>query len=252
MANLTDKEIEYFLAHPDTLSPLRKRGNDYGETHVITTMEKIQFAAEIAHSFGFDETIAIGIQAISELASPCYGSVGDAFLQKIDPDYTRALYGKRLAAKLLHRFDSDKIPAICSGVENVLLGIDRTAEEKIVRILNYSSDFADSLKERDIAGVFVFKYKDLIIKKTADSGKLTGHIIPPNNHPRRAPVKYSEEELQRQASVLEKRYADCLKNPQLIPEDFRRGWGDLDEKIVASYYVANGPEDTSLKPNFIA
>lgn len=252
MANLTDTEIEHFLTHPDTLSPLRKRGNAYGETHVVTTMEKIWFAAEIAHSFGFDETIATGIQAISELASPCYGSVGDAFLQKIDPDSTRAVYGKRLAAKLLHGFDSDKVPAICSGVENVLLGIDRTAEEKIVRILNDSSDFADSLKERDIAGAFVFKYKDLIIQKTAEAGRLTQPDIYADNVPRRAPVKYSEEELQRQAAVLEKRYADCLKNPQLIPEDFRCGWGDLDEKIVAAYYVAGGPEDTPLRPNFIA
>ena len=88
----------------------------------------------------------------------------------------------------------------------------------------------------------IYRYKDVIIEKTAKNGVLTDQIIPSTTWPRRAPVVITEEERQRRKDLLFSKFNYYLDHPDEIPQSFTEGWRDLDERVLVSYFVAGSRE----------
>ncbi len=234
-----DKIITQNIQNPNQLQVLLNRRDDYGDSMLEKTLEKIAFTEEIASSFGFNPTIASSIAAIYDLSFPCYGKIGEEFLSEIDQDYSRGKYAAALTKKILHGINSKSATAIALGVENIANGIDTTPEEKIAIIVNSGFEFSDSLRERAVGGVFVYKYKDLIIQKTKDSGKLTGHTIPQNSLPKRNKINQTEAEKVEKMRTLKTAHKYFLENFDKIPESFKNGWTDISDELLAAYYIVS-------------
>jgi hypothetical protein len=163
-----------------------------------------------------------------ELAIPNFQTIGDEFLLEVDPQYTRALYGRRLAEKLFHWLDPGEIQLICDGVAHGIEKTHSTPEEKIVQMIDTGFAFVVTLESRTLASLFFARYKDVIIEKTAKNGVLTDQIIPSTTWPRRAPVVITEEERQRRKDLLFSKFNYYLDHPDEIPQAFTEGWSDLD------------------------
>ncbi len=233
----TRAAVEKILDHPEISQILSVRKNDYGDRYLDDAIKKISYGVEIAESFGFDGTVTFAILAIKELAIPNFNAIGDEFLLEVDPQYSRALYGKRLAKKLLNQLNPDEIKPICDGVEHAINKTHCTPEEKIVQMIDTGFEFSVTLEPRSLASLFNSRYKYAINDKTAQAGVLTDHVIPPNTLPRRNAIVCTEEERQRRKALLYAKYTYYLNHPDEIPQAFRMGWDNLDERILVSYYV---------------
>lgn len=238
-----DRAIRHILQDPHLLQVLQGQRNDYGDTRLKYTLDKLSFGEEIARSFGFDVTVTQAIQIIHDLSRPRFGAVGEAFLLAVDERCSRSFYAAQLTKKLLRTVDSPKVQAISDGAARTVRGEHRTAEEQIVCILEYSFAYADSLERRSTALLFRMRYRDVVIEKTAQSGRLTRYEIPENTIPKREKPVFPEEELERRRTVLRQEYERYLAHPEEIPAEFRAGWDGLEEHIVAAFYVAGQCEE---------
>ena len=88
-------EMRRILTDPKLMVFLQAQEDEYGTPRLGETLRKIEYGTEIARSFGFDEALTLAIQTIHDLSLPCFGVVGEEFLRAVDPDYTRAMYGRR-------------------------------------------------------------------------------------------------------------------------------------------------------------
>jgi len=239
MADKTvQKTILGIMMDPHSLCMLQDRRDEYGDIMLPKTLKTIEGVREIANSFGFEEGTAAAIAVMEELTVPCYGAVGEEFLRQIDPAYTKALYGRRLARRLFRELPEETMETICRGLESLIACTHHTPEEKIALMIKTGRIFADSLERRGVAIIFTNQYKYFIIDKSAEAGVLTDYIIPKNDLPKRDKLEHTQEELSRRRNILQRVYGYCLANPEKVPERFREGWSGITEEILVSYYVA--------------
>jgi len=186
MADKTvQKTILGIMMDPHSLCMLQDRRDEYGDIMLPKTLKTIEGVREIANSFGFEEGTAAAIAVMEELTVPCYGAVGEEFLRQIDPAYTKALYGRRLARRLFRELPEETMETICRGLESLIACTHHTPEEKIALMIKTGRIFADSLERRGVAIIFTNQYKYFIIDKSAEAGVLTDYIIPENDLPKR-------------------------------------------------------------------
>jgi len=237
-------EIRKRVQNPELLKVLLYRTDSYGEPMLDKTIKKIAYTEEIANSFGFDAEVATAIVVLRDLATPCYGEIGDEFLRGIDPNYTREEYTEKLARKVLNGVEvaSD---AVCNGIRNVGQNKHTTPEEQIALLIQNGSEFADSLETKSLASLFFSRYKDYMIEKTAKTGVLTEYAIPENSMPRREKPKISPEERAEKMKQLRLAHKYFTENINKIPGSFRDGWGDISDEVLAAYYVV-GTDDKFL------
>ena len=239
----TDREIRRILTDPKLLVCLQAQEDAYGTPRLEETLQKIKYGTEIARSFGFDETLTQAIQTVHDLSLPCFGAVGEEFLRSVDPGFTRALYGRRLAGKLLHGLDPAAVDAVCEGVWYTLNDRHHTPEEMIVWIMEYLFNFTRTFASPGLRFLFESRYQQVVIEKTAQSGRLTRYELPATTPETRPVLQRSAEELQARRARLDAAYRHCLAHPETVPAAFRAGWDDLPEAILLSYYVAGMRED---------
>ena len=236
-------EMRRILTDPKLMVFLQAQEDEYGTPRLGETLRKIEYGTEVARSFGFDETLTLAIQTIHDLSLPCFGVVGEEFLRAVDPDYTRAVYGRRLAGKLLHGLEPAAVNAVCEGVWYTLNGRHHSPEEMIVWIMQYCFDFSRTLASHGVRILFESRYRQVLIEKSAQAGRLFRYEIPANTIETRPVLQRSAEELQARRARLDAAYRHCLAHPETVPEAFRAGWGDLPEPILLAYYVAGLRED---------
>lgn len=140
-------EIKKRVQNPQLLKTLLYRTDSYRESMLDKTMKKVAYTEEIAESFGFDAEVAAAIVVLRDLATPCYGEIGDNFLREIDSDYTRDGYTERLARRVLNGTESI-CDTVCNGIRNVLQNQHTTPEEQIALLIQNGSEFSDSLETR--------------------------------------------------------------------------------------------------------
>lgn len=237
-------EIKKRVQNPQLLKTLLYRTDSYRESMLDKTMKKVAYTEEIAESFGFDAEVAAAIVVLRDLATPCYGEIGDNFLREIDSDYTRDGYTERLARRVLNGTESI-CDTVCNGIRNVLQNQHTTPEEQIALLIQNGSEFSDSLETRSLASLFFSRYKDYLIEKTAKTGILTDYVIPENRMPRREKITLSQEEKAERKKQLITAYQYFIENMDSIPENFKEGWGDIRNELLAAYYVV-GMDDKFL------
>lgn len=98
-------------------------------------------------------------------------------------------------------------------------------------------DFSVTLETRSLATLFIARYVDTMMNRTAKAGVLSDYVIPPNTLPRRNCIVCTDEERQRRKELLYETFTYDLDRLDEIPETFRKGWDNLDERILVSYYV---------------
>lgn len=237
--------IKKRVQNPELLKALLYRTDSYGDTILEKTIKKFAYAEEIAESFGFDSVVPATIVIIDDLSTPCFGEIGDRFLREIDPEYTRSGYRNLLARKLLNGLESPTTDAIFAGVQNVSKGIHQTPEEQIALMMKTGFAFADSLEKRDLASLFVSRYRVSIIEKTAKTGVLTEPTILENTLDKREKCEISPEEQENRMKTLRNAHQYFLRNMNKIPQKFKEGWGDVSDEVLAAYYIV-GTDDKFL------
>ena len=237
--------IKNRVQNPELLKGLLYKTDEYGDCMLEKTIKKFSAAEEIAETFGFEPVISSAIVIIDDLATPCYGEIGDEFLSEINPGYTRDKYKEALARKVLNGLDASATEALVTGLQNVSKGIHQTPEEQIALMMKNGFAFADSLKKRELASLFVSRYKYSIIDKTVKTGVLTEHVIPENTLDKRDKLEISEAEHAKRLGTLRNAHKYFLKNMGKIPQSFKDGWGIISDELLAAYYIV-GNDDKFL------
>ena len=239
-------EIRKRIQNPELLQVLLYRTDCYGEPMLDKTIKRIAYTEEFATSFGFDAEIATAIIVMMDLATPCYGEIGDSFLKEIDPKYTRTEYTEKLTRKVLAEVESTVCDTICKGIRHVIQQKHTTPEEQIALLIQNGFVFSQSLESQSLSSMFFARYKDYLIEKTAKENVLTDYVIPENNLPRRDLLKLSSEEKESKMEKLRAAHRYFVANMDEIPESFREGWGDIVDALIAAYYVV-GTDDKFLE-----
>lgn len=239
-------EIKKRVQSPALLNVLLYRKDSYGESILEKTLKRIRFSGEIAASFGFDADIASAIVVMTDLATPCYGEIGDRFLQEIDPGYTREEYAVRLTRKVLAGLDETAVDTICRGIRNTARRKHTTPEEQIAILMQKCFAFTDQLENRSLASLFVSRYTQAVISQTVKTRVLSEHPIRENTLPKRKRPSLSPEEARARMLRLKSAHSHFAANPQELPGDFQTGWGHISGELLAAYYVV-GTDDLFLE-----
>lgn len=237
--------IKKRVQNPELLKVLLYRTDCYGEPMLDKTIKKMAYTEEIANSFGFDAKVATAIVVLRDLATPCYGEIGDDFLREIDPNYTREGYTEKLARKVLNGVEVSTSDVVCNGIRNIAQNKHTTPEEQIALLIQNGFEFSDSLGTKSLASLFFSRYKDYMVEKTAKTGVLTEYVIPENSMPRREKAKISPKERAERMNQLRLAHKYFVANINKIPGSFRNGWGDISDDLLAAYYVV-GTDDKFL------
>ena len=105
------------------ISDLSERFNIYGERRQIEALLKAETASTIVSLVpNGDEEVAKGIAIGIELSKPNFGKIGEDFLVKNVPGYTKSTLGVALTKALLSGLSGERIDKIIQGVEDFLEG----------------------------------------------------------------------------------------------------------------------------------
>lgn len=254
-----DEMIERMFTDPDLFCELYGRKDKFGgESKGLYASIGAERAGRYAKAHGGDALVARGIYMGVAAADPVFDEVGEEFLRKVLPDYSKADYGEDLFRGMLfgiktarkeiivkgirdiiegNENDSIEVQAVkvCMKKEGYFLAIKACSHEKAQSVDVWFETFLGFAKNEGITDLneqYEYAYNRMkpMLKEVEEQGLIARPLEP----------DYSK------LPILMDAYEYFMKNFDNIPYvNFLRlfpQYADNKEKLVA-YYVATRPDE---------
>lgn len=251
--------VERMFTNPDLFCELYGRKDKYGgDTRGLYESGMARAAGSYAERLGGDRLVARGIYLGVAAADPVFDEVGEEFLRRVLPDYTKADYAEDLFRGMLFGVKTSRKEIIVRGIRDIIEGNDNdTIEVRTVKVFIKIRDYFMAVKVRDhdaaqridlrfsnfmgaalMEGIcdieeqyeYAYKYVEPKLADLREKG-LVATLLPPD---------YSKLDL------LMRAYEYFMENFDKIPYiNFLRlfpQYADNKAKLVA-YYVATRPDE---------
>ena len=211
---------------------LSTKTDDYGDPILRKLLNKIDCAKNIAEVLELDIT-AIKVILISiDISYPCYGEIGEEFLESNDKSFSKILYMQKILKAILQEFDNNDINKICESIKNVINNSPKTEEEKLAKIINNLFDELDIIQKGEIRGLLVGEFIGNVIKdrKITEINLLNGR----DSLEKRVKRKLDKEKT---LETLEKAKQYYMENYEEIPREFKDSFIEFTREQIVAYYI---------------
>ena len=224
----------------DEIPLFMNKRDEYGEERAPKIGKKMKASMEVADLLGLDPVVTAGIVCGEELMRTAYGEVGKNYLRKINPNFSKTDFAKRIMEVITYGIESDEKKAILEGIERLEDRKDTTPEQKLAFMIIDGFDYADALPDQMSRTVCFVEYKNKIVYYSQDARKLVGPTIPPVKNPRsiRKPVNEKVALKSIKGAIAELKSDSSLAFDGI--KEIKKG---LDSDVGLAYYVLALSED---------
>lgn len=143
--------VERMFTNPDLFCELYGRKDKYGgDTRGLYESGMARAAGSYAERLGGDRLVTRGIYLGVAVADPVFDEVGEEFLRRVLPDYSKADYAEDMFRGMLFGVKTSRKEIIVRGIRDIIEGNDNdTIEVRTVKVFIKIKDYFMAVKVRD-------------------------------------------------------------------------------------------------------